>query len=408
MRARVVRAALAAALLPAGAAAQVVSMTESEALARLAPDSPRVQAARAAVDVVRADVLAAGRWPNPRVTFNREAVAGIAEEMVMVSQLLPVTGRRRFDVSAASARAEASASRAGDQVRRLGADLRLAFTALWAAQMRERELMLSRDRLRDLADVLGRRETAGEAAGFDRLRAEREVIDVDADRSAAAIDRARAQAVLVSFFAAPADPEEPIVAVRSEAPRPALPPLEALVARAETTRGEIAAWQREIDAAGFAEQAAARRRIPEPEVVGGTKSSNAGSGDVGTILSVHVVVPLFDRAQPERAAAEARGRQSRLEAEAFRRTVRGQIAAWRAAVVERREIADRYRAAVPAGADEIERIALVSYEAGEHGILELLDAHRTASSARVRQAELEAGVREAEIELEFVSGWEIP
>ncbi len=407
MRARVVRAALAAVLLPASTGAQV-SLTESEALVRLAPDSPRVQAARAVVDVVRADVVAAGRWPNPRVSFNREAVAGIAENMVMVSQVLPLTGRRRFEVDAASARAEASASRADDQVRRLRADLRLAFTALWAAQRQERELTLSRDRLRELASVLSRRETAGEAAGFDRLRAEREVIDVEADRAAAVIDRTRAQAVLVSFFAAPADLEEPIVAVPPEAPRPVLAPLEALVARAETTRGQLVAWQRERDAAGFAERAAERRRIPEPEVVGGTKSSNAGFGDVGTILSVHVVVPLFDRAQPERAAAEARARQARFEAEAFRRTVRGQIAAWRAAVVERREIADRYRAALSAGPDEIERIAVVSYEAGEHGILELLDAHRTASSARVRQAELEAGVREAEIELEFVSGWEMP
>ena len=76
--------------------------------------------------------------------------------------------------------------------------------------------------------------------------------------------------------------------------------------------------------------------------------------------------------------------------------------------MERRAIADHYRAAIAAGSDQIERIAQVSYEAGERGILELLDAHRTAAAARVRQTELEAAVREAEIELEFVSGWEIP
>ena len=57
---------------------------------------------------------------------------------------------------------------------------------------------------------------------------------------------------------------------------------------------------------------------------------------------------------------------------------------------------------------EVERIAQVSYDAGERGILELLDAYRTSSSARVRQAALDAAAREAEIELEFVSGWEIP
>jgi len=45
---------------------------------------------------------------------------------------------------------------------------------------------------------------------------------------------------------------------------------------------------------------------------------------------------------------------------------------------------------------------------GERGILELLDAYRTSASARVRQAALDVSAREAEIELEFVSGWEIP
>ena len=409
MRARVVRAALAAVFLPASAGAQVVSLTESEALAQLAPDSPRVQAARAGVDVVRADVLAAGRWPNPRVTFNREAVAGITENMVMVSQLLPVTGRRGLDISAASARAEAIASRAEDQVRRLRADLRLAFTASVGgtdAGARARSSAAigcaiwqtcwpdARQPARRRASIgSGRSASSSRSMRIARQRrptghVRRPCWSASSRRPPSGRSRLRR--------CGPTGRARRFRRWRRSSPA------------AETARGEFVAWQREIDAAGFAERAAGRRRIPEPEVVGGTKSSNAGSGDVGTILSVHVVVPLFDRAQPERAAAEARGRQSRLEAEAFRRTVRGQIAAWRAAVVERREIADRYRAAAAAGADEIERIAVVSYEAGEHGILELLDAHRTASSARVRQAELEAGVREAEIELEFVSGWEIP
>jgi cobalt-zinc-cadmium efflux system outer membrane protein len=406
MRALAVRAVLAV-MLPASVGAQTLFLTESQALALLASESPRVEAARAGVDVARADVLAAGRWPNPRVTLNREAVAGIAEHMVMVSQPLPITGRRALDVNAASARVEASSRRADDQIRRLRADLRLAFANLWVAQVRERELMRGRDRLRELGDVLARRETAGDAAGFDRLRAEREVIDVDADRATAVTDRSRAQAVLVSFFGTPPDPST-VAAVRPDGPRAPLPSLEELFARAESSRGELIAFQHELDAAGFAERAAARRLVPEPEVVAGTKSSSAGRGEVGGIISVHVAVPLFDRARPERLAAQARARQMRAEAEVFRRILRAQVVAWRASVVERRDIAERYRAVVAATSDQIERIAEVSYDAGERGILELLDAYRTASSARVRQATLEAAVREAEIELEFVSGWEIP
>ena len=407
MRTFLVRAAVAAAVMQASVGAQTVALTESQVVAQSGAESPRVAAARASVDVARADALAAGRWPNPRVTFNREAVAGVTENMVMVAQPLPVTGRRRLDVSAATARVAASSSRAEDRIRRVRADLRLVFTDLWAAQERERELTRSRDRLNELAGILGRREEAGEAAGFDRLRAEREVVDVDATRAMAAIERAQAQATLAGFLAAPPPPDA-IEAVRPTAATAMLPTVDELMARAETSRGDLVALARELEAAGFAEQAAARRAIPEPEIVAGTKTSNAVGGDAGTIFSVHVALPLFDRAHPERAAAQARGRQVRAEADVMRRTIRAQIAAWRAAVVERRAIAERHRVALGSGPDQIERIAQVSYEAGERGILELLDAHRTAAAARLRQAELDAAVREAEIELEFVSGWEIP
>ncbi len=408
MRAQVLCAAvLAAGLLPSKAGAQLLPLTESEVLARLSPDSPRVRAIRAAIEVVRADVLSAARWPNPRVTFDRESVAGISENMTMVSQALPINGYRRLQVQAAGALVDAISSRVDDQLRRARADLRLAFTDLVAAQVRERELARARDRLRELADVLAKREAAGDAAGFDRLRAEREVLDLEADRAVAATERARAQGAVAGFFADRTDAAR-IVAVEASAARPALPRVEALVEQAESIRGELIAFRKEIDAANFSERAAERRRIPDPEIVAGTKSSTLGGGDVGSVVTIHAVVPLFDRARPERALARAKAAQAEARAAAFRVTLRSEITALRAAVLERREAADRYRSAAVAGADQIERIAQVSYDAGERGILELLDAYRTGASARVRQAALDAATRQAEIELEFLSGWELP
>src|SRR6266508_4096698 len=124
--------------------------------------------------------------------------------MTMVSQALPVTGRRGFEVQAASALVDANANRADEALRRARADLRLAFAQLMSAQLRERELTSARDRLRGLADVLAKREAAGDAAGFDRLRAEREVLDIEADHALAATERTRAQATIVSSVAASA------------------------------------------------------------------------------------------------------------------------------------------------------------------------------------------------------------
>jgi cobalt-zinc-cadmium efflux system outer membrane protein len=143
-----------------------------------------------------------------------------------------------------------------------------------------------------------------------------------------------------------------------------------------------------------------------PELLAGTKQSNAIGGDVGSVFGVQAVLPLFDRGRPERAIAVARATQADARAAAFVAAVRPQIAGLRAEVLARRDAADRYRAST--GADQIERIAQVSYDAGERGILELLDAYRVGGAARLRQTALDEAVRRAEIELEYVSGWELP
>jgi cobalt-zinc-cadmium efflux system outer membrane protein len=406
MRAGILRLAVATALLSSPAGAQTVSLTEPEALARIGRGHPRVEAARAAAEIVAADVHAAARWPNPRASVSREAVAGVAEHLITVTQPLPVTGRRGFEVSAAEARASAASSRADEQSRRLRADMRLAFARLVAAQARERELAASRDRLQALVDVLARREAAGDTAGFDRLRAGREVIEIEADRVSATAVRAWAQAALWGLLSIEAPPTA-LVAVAAPADAPVLPAAGELVARAEAVRPALQALQRDIEAATFARRAADRRSLPEPEVIAGTKSSNAGAGDIGSVLGVHIALPLFDRGQPERLVADARLRQATAEVEVLRRELRADIEAWREVAVHRREAAAGYRRASADVAD-IERIAQVSYDAGERGILDLLDAHRTASAARLRQAQLDAEARAAEIELEYVSGWELP
>ena len=417
MRGAVLCAALAA-LVPSGAGAQSISLAERDAVARLSPDGARARAARAPVEIARADVAAAGRWPNPRMSVERQSVAGVTEYYTSISQPLPITGRRGFDVEAASALVAARTNRADDTVRRLRADLQLAFAELVSAQTRERDLTAARDKLRELSEVLAKRENAGDAAGFDRLRAERETLDLESDLVMAATARATAQVRLVSFFDQPVEPSS-IVAVGGQGTPAAVPALDALLAQAESTRGDLTAFQHEIDAARFVARAADRRWIPEPEVFGGTKSSTAGTGSsggavtvgagaIGPLLGVQFSVPLFDRGQPEHALAAARLTQAETGAEAFRTVLRGEAAVLRDAVLQRRAAADRYRSQALGDAAQIERIAQVSYDAGERGILELLDAYRLGASARLRQASLDLAVRQAEIELSFTTGWERP
>jgi outer membrane protein, heavy metal efflux system len=396
---------VALAVLTSHAANAQIVLTEAEALARLSPESPRARALRAQLDLARAEAAAAGRFPNPRIAVSREAVAGIAEDYVTVAQPLPITGRRALESRAAEATVRAAEYRAGDIERRARAELRSAYATLRRQQLREAELAATLRELHELADVLAKREEAGDAAGFDRLRAEREVLDMDADLVQAETARAQAQATLAAFFAPGTDP----LALRASStpvPPRALPAVEDLVAKAESSRGELLALAQDADAADFARKAAIRRRVPEPEVVAGLKTSNAGGGDRGSIVSLLATIPLFDRSRPEQARAEARQRQAAAELEIRRTQIHASLVALREIVERRRTSADAYRTAALTRSDELLRIARVSYEAGERGILELLDAYRSVSAARVRLADLDALVAEAEIELEYVSGWE--
>jgi outer membrane protein TolC len=231
------------------------------------------------------------------------------------------------------------------------------------------------------------------------------VLDAEADLTIAAAERARAQAILASYMSGVQDSTQ-IIATAGPPSVATVPPLDTLLTQAESTRGELRAFRQDIEAARFALRAAERSRVPEPEIVAGTKSSSVGGGDIGSVLTVHASIPLFDRARPERALAEARATQAEARAASFVTVLRGEVTALRATVLDRRDVATRYRAQALESAAQIERIAQVSYDAGERTILELLDAFRLGASARTRQASLDLAVRQAEIELGFATGWE--
>ena len=401
-----IRVAFASATLVAWglpARAQTV-LTEAEALARFSA-GVYAQATRAGAEVARAEEHRAGQWSNPILSFGREGAAGVTETITSVAQPLPVTGRLGLERREAVALALAVEGRADDVVRRARADLRLAYADVASAQGRETELAHTRERLTALVVALDRRVAAGDAAGFDRLRAEREVLEVDADLRIAAVERARAQGVLGALIGATAAENDFRVA-DLPATAPSLPSVTALVTQARRARGDVQALVRDREAATFAAQAAGKRRFPEPEAFGGAKTSSAGG--TGSVFGVQATLPLFNRGAADRAVAEARIRQADQRLALSEQALAAQVASAHAASELRHAAAVEYRGAATRTADDLERIARVAYDAGERGILELVDAHRLASQARLRQVALDLAARQADIELEYVSGWEVP
>jgi cobalt-zinc-cadmium efflux system outer membrane protein len=172
--------------------------------------------------------------------------------------------------------------------------------------------------------------------------------------------------------------------------------------RAVSARAELLALQRSAERADLESEAARRARLPGPTLFGGLKRADVESGrDRGGVFGLSLSLPLFDDGDRE----AARWAAERARAEATRTSIERQI---RAEITRASEALALRQAAVVEDAegagDELTRIAEVAYREGEVGILELLDAGRTASRARIRSIELRLDARLAQIALERAVG----
>jgi cobalt-zinc-cadmium efflux system outer membrane protein len=172
--------------------------------------------------------------------------------------------------------------------------------------------------------------------------------------------------------------------------------------RASSTRAELRALQQLATRAALESEAARRARLPAPTLFGGVKRADDTSGrETGGVFGVSVALPLFDAGRREAARWDAE--RARVEAErtaiAFR--IRSEIAGASEVLAVRQAALTQE----PSGAaEELVQIAEVAYREGEVGILELLDAVRTAARARNRAIDLRLDARLAQIALERAVG----
>lgn len=372
---------------------------EREVVDLIVRDGPQARSIRAEADVIRREQLARLSYPNPDVTYSREG-AGFTE-FLQVEQSVPLFGTR-----AALSRAGAAATAAAEAER----DARLwmlradAATTVARFSASEARLAAAQAHTRDvdrLIGILRTREREGEGSRFDRLRAEQELRDTRQFATAAAVDAGEARALVAAML--PRD-----VTVTRIAPAAGPPPqpvpvsVDALMTRAVSARAELRALRRSAERADLESEAARRARRPAPTLFGGLKRADAESRrDRGGVFGLTVSLPLFDAGSRE----AARWTAERVRVEAERASIERQIHAEVARAVE--VLALRQAAVAEdeeTAASELTRIAEVAYREGEMGILELLDAVRTASRARVRSIELRLDARLAHIALERAVG----
>lgn len=372
---------------------------DQELVQLIVRDGPRARAIRAAAEVVAFEQAARVAFPNPSASYTREG-AGFTE-FFQIEQALPAFGLRaalaRVGVAAReAAEAERDARLWELQVNAWGliARLRAETARLHAA---EAHVVL----VERLMAILRTREQEGEGSRFDRVRAEQELSDAKQLVVAASIAVSDARHELTALL----PPAVPVPALAAPAlAQRVVDPIDTLLKRAASSRAELRALQRAAERFDLEAEAARRAFRPAPVILGGVKRADHSDDRLaGGVVSVAVGVPLFNTGTRDAARWTAERLRADAERASLDAAIRSQVTRASDALALRRQTLQALGAS-PDAADQLVTIADVAYREGDIGILELLDAYRTASRARVRAIDIDLEVRLAELALERAVG----
>lgn len=378
-------------------------LTEARAV-RQALANPNLAQLRAGlVDEARAEGLARTTWQNPSFQYTREQLLSggpLGEDYVTLSQTFDISGRRGLHRKAASKRGEAAEHQAAITRADLASLTRHRYYQLFVIQ--ERRLVLSRWRAKvesQLASVR-KREAAGDAAAYDRLRLQRELTRIDAlaEREDAMVAAAWTRLHGLIEPEAEARPSTPPQLdgtllprarrdMAAEKPRPLEAP-------------EFAVAEAQSQALAFDRRAASRWWVPTPSFGAGYKGVELPGGGRahGFVVNLGIPLPVLDRGRAERAHTRARARSLAAEANLARTQTRTEANALEEEVVRLSAAATAMRER-NAEDNELLTAAESGYRGGEIGVMELIDAYRSSAEAELLALDLAMSARAADIDL---------
>lgn len=392
-------------LLPAACRAQSSLWTEEAILQAFQQQSPIARETKARQAIAAAETRGRTLWANPSLGISREGAG--RTEFYQASQLLPLNGRFALLRQAGELQSAVLEAEGGFSLWLARCALRASFYRLLAAQERRQIWSEAHQELARVIGILHEREREGEGSRLDRLRAEREQVELTASSQLLEADLAAARGDMLSFL----PPLPPSATLRGTFASPTLiPDLPAALGKALSRRQDILAERRRLELFRKEQQAAERLRIPEPTLNAGLKRANTGapSLDSGPVIGLSIPLPLFNQGKTEVARFSAEQERSAARLEQLTRRVQSSVeAAWQSFAVHR-STRDAYIQAQDNSTNELLRIATLAYQEGEIGILQLLDAHRLRRESRLRQIDLALLAKESQIALEAQIGEELP
>jgi cobalt-zinc-cadmium efflux system outer membrane protein len=407
------------AALTATAAAQVVpspppiEWTLADVLKAALSQHPQIEAARARLAAAEGTRQAAGAWPNPMLTYWVEnaslpglSSSGGLDRESSVYGTLPLEPFLQRGSRVAQAGNESRAAQAAVTMaeRQVAADAVHAFHRLALAQV---AADAARDTLAAIEQVVGylrNRVAQGAAPEGDLIRAEVERDRADTETAMSDVELIRAQASLRTWLGDAARTGDVRVTIPDWArERPTLASLADFTAHALAQRADLLVARARAESASGA---LALERTMIVRQLGASFGVKRMAGMSGFVGGLSFSVPLFDRNRGGIDRATGEQHAADLETRWMERTITTEVEADYQAAVRLVGQVLSLQPTFLGRAEESRRIALATYQEGATSLLQVFDASRALSEARLTYAGVLLAASESLFDLGIAAGYD--
>jgi cobalt-zinc-cadmium efflux system outer membrane protein len=389
-------------------------MTAQDVVRAALAQHPLVDAAQARLRAAEGARRTAGTLGNPTATYwvenamfpGQRRGAGFDKEssayLTMPLEPLLQRGARiqRADQDITAAGADLAAAR-----RQVALDAARVFYRLANAASAVQATRDSRTALERLLAQTRARLSQGATPEVEAIRVEVELARSATEEALADVELARARAELAPYIggaavmATPALPTEASGAARRGPP---LPGRDEMIRRAIETRPELAAARARVAAANA--EISVQRTMTTFRQIGATFGMKRLNGMNSMIVGVAVPVPLFDRNRGEVQRVTGESLAVKQELAWAERQVRADVESAYAAAERLSVQARQLQSSLVQRAAEAQRITLAAYAEGAATLLQVLDASRASSDARLTYSRVVLSERQALFELALAIG----
>jgi len=379
-------------------------LTLGEALRLTMQHNPDLAASAWEVRARQREAQQARRHPNPEVGVELENFGGSqefsgwngSETTIGISQLLQLGGKRdkRFELSSIGA----GLASWDYETRRIEAftETSKAFIDVLAAQQRLRVNEEQVEVAKQILDSVAQRVRAGAVSPIEEIRAQVQWETSRTELQTMRHELNAARALLASHWGSSA-PEFSHARGDLERLVP-LPPLEHLVARLGKNP-DVARWETEIAARTALVSLEAARGVPDLTLGAGVRYLN-DPGATTIVAGLAMPIPIFDRNQDARTAAEQRVRAAREQQRATTIAVHTELSVSYEALAASHQRVTALESIILPRAQEASDTSQDAYRRGLFRLTDVLDTQRTFFELRAQYFEGLAIYHKAKAEVE--------